>query len=526
MKLWRSRVGVQQVFTVAAVIICCYGLLSYIDSYHIYLEPYYLHPTSLPKLHQNHALTEKLAKITLQYSDLAPQPGTEKAISFHGLTYRQVLMQLASSNKEIILALIDGAFLQMAVNFYITCLEAFHLKNYLLLAMDQGTCDRLLAVGIHCYVYKEDKSASVASIYLSESFLRKMNIRTAMILDALHEGYSVLHTDVDMFCYKNMLENINCEGDICMLWDHTSYNAGFVYVRPSKTGIQVYTEMQSMVDHNTTLDDQKQLNDAIVLVQSEHTEFMGQAMGKGYQCGKKYYSDPARFFATDVMVPCPECIVVHNNWIVSMEAKVYRAKEMHQWFYNGKEYYSSTDKKYLVYDNPLSGRNMQSFEKEALVNALAIGQILNRIVILPKFHCDRAHCPLNSLLSLADFDKQFGDAYREHTFLAHPLVPSQIRESVYGPVLVKSDYLMKYAGPGLASVPHTQDITPKDTIHGMTDREIRIHFAHVKQPVLHLFALYNVFDRFEDPAINEEFLTKVALGFVESDYVQMRKSLL
>ena len=39
-----------------------------------------------------------------------------------------------------------------------------------------------------------------------QDFLRKMNIRTYMILDALRLGYSVLHTDLDMYFMKNPFE--------------------------------------------------------------------------------------------------------------------------------------------------------------------------------------------------------------------------------------------------------------------------------------------------------------------------------
>ena len=117
---------------------------------------------------------------------------------------------------------------------------------------------------------------------------------------------------------------------------------------------------------------------------------------KQFQCGLTYYEQPKRYFA-DTAKPCPDCVVVHNNWIVSMAAKVYRAKEMHHWMYDGEKagYYTNVNAKYLRYQNKLPGEN----EVNALKSGLAIAEILNRTLILPKFSCTQP-CPLNAKLRL------------------------------------------------------------------------------------------------------------------------------
>ncbi len=51
--------------------------------------------------------------------------------------------------------------------------------------------------------------------------------------------------------------------------------------------------------------------------------------------------------------PCEKCVVVHNNWIVSLEAKIYRFKEHHMWAVDGPNlYYTEPSRKYIIYDNP------------------------------------------------------------------------------------------------------------------------------------------------------------------------------
>lgn len=60
------------------------------------------------------------------------------------------------------------------------------------------------------------------------------------------------------------------------------------------------------------------------------------------------------------------------------------------WAVDRDQYYSNPRAKYLAYDNPLDfdgGKRTIEAEKQALRNAFAIGHVLNRIVILPTFHC-------------------------------------------------------------------------------------------------------------------------------------------
>jgi hypothetical protein len=105
---------------------------------------------------------------------------------------------------------------------------------------------------------------------------------------------------------------------------------------------------------------------------------------------------------------------------------------MHLWQYDGPEYYfTDENRQYLTYDNvPLiHGPFSILDELKALKNALAIGKILNRTVILPKFHfCGKfASCSIIQHLTLRPFETVFPH-YREHMFLTHPKVPKYIVE--------------------------------------------------------------------------------------------------
>ena len=79
-----------------------------------------------------------------------------------------------------------------------------------------------------------------------------------------------------------------------------------------------------------------------------------------------------------------------------------------------------------------SAKNVTKRELSALKTALAIGHLLNRVVILPRFHCGLAHteCPLNSLIHIKTFDSVFSGQYRENSFLRHPKVPDSVKQGV------------------------------------------------------------------------------------------------
>ena len=44
--------------------------------------------------------------------------------------------------------------------------------------------------------------------------------------------------------------------------------------------------------------------------------------GSKFPCGKEYFEQTRRMFGDDN--PCGSCVIMHNNWIVGNNAKVYR----------------------------------------------------------------------------------------------------------------------------------------------------------------------------------------------------------
>jgi len=197
---------------------------------------------------------------------------------------------------------------------------------------------------------------------------------------------------------------------------------------------------------------------------------------------------------------------------------VYRFKENLMWMYDENEsYYGSVTNAYLTYDNtpttcqllpPGMKANSSAVSRDelsALRTALAIGQVLNRIVILPRFHCGPKYTeyPLSFLLNTVDFDSTFQDRYQESTFLLHPKVPASIKSSRSPPISVCADAIF---GNNETDVYHVAVIS-ESMVVGMLGRRI--------ERVLMLTSLRGV--RFEFSAVtgnrSEMFDGMISRGF-------------
>ena len=251
--------------------------------------------------------------------------------------------------------------------------------------------------------------------------------------------------------------------------------------------------------------------------------------------GRIFFEQGGRMLAGDKK--CTSCVVVHNNWIVGQKAKKYRFKEHLLWHVDISDYYSSSHRKYVIYNNPTYfGANL-TFAKEdaALRSAFAIAHILDRILILPRFHCQGCRiCARTGCLDCdkagAHFDRQTSKPlcyaavyysiekmdhvlpYRESIFLRHKLVPESVKSSV-------TPVLKIFTGSNKATA--NQDKINAFTTqgnNGATKKEIVDWFAQYSSvSVLRFHSLYDAFSEFEALA---DFGQNLKNGLVFSDYRQ------
>lgn len=291
------------------------------------------------------------------------------------------------------------------------------------------------------------------------------------------------------------------------MWDTVAYNAGFIALRPTPLAIKLYLIIRKMTQEYKSMDDQGSLNRAIKRLRNQNPAFTMRVLNRqSFLSGHAYFEQGGRMLPRpNTCDPSrrPNCpIVVHNNWIVSKSAKIYRFREHLMWLYDGdNRYYSSDTRNYITYRN-----SNGSAQLAALSTALAMGHLLDRVVILPTFICGGGNrtrrCPLNSLIRISRLDSSFKDRFRESSFLRHPKVPDVVKRSLYdgGAVLRRGGTT-------------TSDVR-------ITSRQLTKLFAKVSARVLNVGNLSGVQIIFDDKSEGEMFKQKLQQGIRRAGYRQ------
>ena len=239
--------------------------------------------------------------------------------------------------------------------------------------------------------------------------------------------------------------------DVAAMWDTSVYNAGFIVVKPTNVSKRLYRMTRMISNKSANLFDQVAINIAAKVLKNEDAGLKLKTLNtQRFLAGKDYFEKQRRFFAPTERQICDQqkqtncAVVVHNNWIVTKAAKVYRFREHLMWMYDGDdEYYSSKNRRYLMYnDQPHTKSGNRQFTAQQIVKsnseiyelktAMTIGHLLNRTVILPLFHSKEttSMVPLHYILHLQSFDAHFGGKYRENSFLRHPKVPLDVKSGL------------------------------------------------------------------------------------------------
>jgi hypothetical protein len=434
----------------------------------------------------------------------------------------KAVVERASVDNYIVLAMVDVSFADMAINLYEASFKSNHIDNFLFVGAGIKACQILWNASLPCYHYTENADSNKRSQYGTLEFIRKMNIRTDMILEALHAGFTVVHVDLDMYFFTNPLAELKVvmlDADVAAMWDGVTINAGFVVVKPSVYGKMVYEIVRNLTTASRTTDDQVAFNNALEKVSKlKQKQFRSVILDKSrYLCGKSYFEDGNRWYP-DQKKQCNGCQVLHNNWIVSYEAKVYRFREHLMWMTDNDGYYSREMRNFITYKNTMTWQSANETTKEeleALKVALALGQILNRVVILPRFHCYKKtkvyDCMLNSYIRMDAFDREFVGQYKESTYLQHPAVSISVKSEVTKPYFIQS--LTKDSASDVAAVIDSQSKQLKAS-------DIINWFGEMREKVLVFQSLYGQIPKFGNELEEQSFAEKIKRGFKLSTYRQ------
>ena len=458
-----------------------------------------------------------------------PVEMTEKGGSFH-----LYLEERADKENVIFLISIDSSYVEMALNLYETSFKRLGISNFLYVCSDTESAQALDVHNIDCYLYEQNIAHDKASRYMSKDFVRKTHVKTKIILAALYLGYNVFITDADIVFFKNPQLHLNCSScDIEIQSDHVEENSGFYMARPTEAAKLLHQRMMDKANQSNRTSNQKALNNALKKLKRENLIKVGHMDKYRFPCGIYYFERFKRMWAGDNV--CSDCVIVHNNWIMGKQAKVYRFKDHLLWVVDHKGYYSDPNRKYLSYSNPTDwGDATRNIEVATLKLALQIGHLINRTVILPGFTCrgcrtgacktTTKQCSLNTHLRVSVFDGKFSGLYREHTFLSHAKVPKSVKMSV-SPTIVMNAINAVADNEKQSSHVKTKLFIPKDTEKGATVHEILHWFGEgskfSKYSVLKFSSLYNSFRGLDESNSKYQIIMdKIKNGFKKATYRQ------
>ncbi|ESO03083.1 hypothetical protein HELRODRAFT_173963 [Helobdella robusta] len=404
---------------------------------------------------------------------------------------------------DIILSVTDADYVSFALNFYYLSIVRNKIQNFLFVCLDKQSYETLTKLDIPASMHSLSfilKNDFMSSDFGKLGYIYKTNLKTAVMVQALSLGYSVLMCDVDVIMFKNPFTFFTCSNcSIHIQKDRQMYNSGFVYAKPTKTSKYIYEKSWNLFVKYQKSHDQSYLNMAIHQLAEKENVFdaLKVLSRREFPCGLYYFEEVHRPFKNEP--PCVECAIMHNNYLGSVAAKLYRLKENHFWIIDSKGYYSDPNAKYITYDNPVHFEKIRTMDIEisSLKSALAIASVLNRILILPPFHCCNCHpdnkcshpkyrCSLLSMLRISKFDQYFKLKYREHSFLDHPLVPDAVKSSVSPELLINhSTYRKKF---GISS---EHFLNPKNAEKGASLEEVETWLTNYSNySVIKLHSLY------------------------------------
>ena len=413
----------------------------------------------------------------------------------------QVRNDYMSSMRFIIVSFLDASYIDIGLNFYHSSIMKHSITNFMFVSQSREACNILSSQNILCVLYDENDSNLENVEYGSDKFRQRMNVRASMLLELLDHDVSVLLTDSDMIYFKDPRDYLisRCsDADICALQDGTdTLNAGFILLKSTSNTLKMMRKRLELTRGSNAPTDQKAFNEAIKMI--AHINIVRLPLDL-FMNGQEYFVNQGHYFARKTE---KDIFVVHNNHIVSRQAKIYRFRENMLWFYDEDFYYSDVQAKYLIYDNPDVGfwYSQNKMERNALENALAIGKILNRIVILPTFHCPNnlktdinKKCPLHTNYNIIDLESIFHNRYREHVFLENIKVPESVSKSK------SSRYFIMSNDSSRMKLYISSEVVVLSSNHDyITENDIKDWFSPLNDvSVLQFHSLYYAFGRFAE----------------------------
>ncbi|KAI9033203.1 nucleotide-diphospho-sugar transferase-domain-containing protein [Hyaloraphidium curvatum] len=431
-------------------------------------------------------------------------------------------LEASNTGGNVMVSFASASYWDMTLNF-VKSVQQAGIPNLLIVTMDNASSLFASEVGIPFFPYHAHLNSSDGGTdeFGTDIFRDMVNRRCSLIAVALRAGFNILLSDVDVVWKRNPFPFFS-QGDYDLEIQSDSrraftermpqtpfsdfVNAGLFYARGIPKVTDLFQTLADRLREDPTRDDQTELNRLL----------NDNAFNIRYRV-----LDPVLFpngfqhFSRSISARAgvdPFCI--HNNWVIGQTTKIYRFREAGVWLQDPPERLDGTGRYLAIYE-PSIGNNGWNNVRNSLRAGLAIAQVLNRTLILPKTYSHHMHpttVTLDYYLSYQDFVSQFPNI-REAAFVERVFSekPDQIFHIDIGP----SSHGNLPTGVPLVNV------TAAGRFRGASDDELSTWFApYAHQRVLHLTSSFRRFHKFLNRSRNSEFDDKLAKALKPSSDVR------
>ena len=427
-----------------------------------------------------------------------------------------------SQHLTVIMVVVDQGFSEMLASYIYFIQQRAHIYRFLFITLDRYTHACLVSLGFTSFLSEDLGNIGLHNAGLnSMSWIRKGQYKFKIATMILNLNYSVLVNDLDITYLRNPFKGLESKDyDVALQTDlnsiDTLYNAGFVFFRPTTKSKRFLRQLSAVLENDHSLWDQRELNRMIFKaadmgqIKKLPLAFNEYVPGRVYKEDENMYYEPSEELLDRMYL-------LHHLYL-DYHGKMFRMKELGLWMLDTDGYYSNKNAKYLIYENPVAP--LLNTEYQVLGNAFKISKLLNRTLILPKFHCKKkrkcpasifhvigkdnnCHCSIYHLLQdefraydnqslITDFERKHSEGFRERLFLKHHLVPPSVKQSKSVFMLINTDVVSRIPSlrQGVERIYY-----PADTDTGPSKRELLKWFSPYRSvSVLRFKALYGRFD--------------------------------
>ena len=250
-----------------------------------------------------------------------------------------------SYNNSIMLMCTDSGYINVFLNSYFVC-NMQQYKNFIVTCLDKPCYNQLKKMNINVALVNAESDSlvdtSTASSYGSVAFRNKVQWKLVMLLQAVDQNVRVLYLDSDIILFKDPFPVLNSyTGYDFLAQRDDTICSGFMYLFPTRMTKQMLRKAIEVRPKLEKAGDQKaiitvvQNNTSIKVLLLPDSQF---SSGSVFRKKHSYYWDSIN----------ENQIMWHVNYVVGINNKNYKLKEMKMYKLDVNGEYSNPEAKYLT----------------------------------------------------------------------------------------------------------------------------------------------------------------------------------